>query len=447
MLLGKSFQDYYTAAAAVKRIETERNSCLQTLEQFKQFVAELSNGEADDKNLTFINAQISETKAQLQRAIQFRNSLQNLPPSTPDDALDSGKRRLFELTMESSELREQANQVTIELARLQHLYADMILEVTQIKKAMFTHDSLDLFSANSCPYCLNEVKRVEGKCVCGASVDETAYERFFYDNTDYLAILKSKQKNVQTIQVAIEACRKELRKLSNRLSRLDGTISDERAAIREATKSSGMDFDANAIPESDSIILRLRSELAQLDQKLLLERKRQELEEKCSSLSAELERAKAKLTLHEAQAQQEMERRRGEFAKRYTELLSTTVASVRTTSLDESYMPIINQGEYREASAAVAKRLMYYLTLLSLSLEIKDMAFPRFLLIDTPQTAGIDPVALQTCIDRLKEVVESSDGNAQIILTIGDNRLTTDQEKHVFLTIPPGEHILRTIDK
>ncbi len=37
--------------------------------------------------------------------------------------------------MESSDIREQVNQVTIELARLQHLHADMILEVTQIKKA------------------------------------------------------------------------------------------------------------------------------------------------------------------------------------------------------------------------------------------------------------------------------------------------------------------------
>ncbi len=244
--------------------------------------------------------------------------------------------------------------------------------------------------------------------------------------------LNPSRKNVQTISVAIESCKVELKKLSNRLARLDVIVLEIKSAIRKSSTSRGTEYDADSVRESDSVILQLRSELAQLDQKLVLERKRQELEDKCSRLSLELDRAKAQFNLHEAQARQEMERRREDFAKRYTELLSRTVSAVRTTSLDDSYMPIINQGEYREASAAVAKRLMYYLTLLSMSLEFEDMAFPRFLLIDTPQTAGIDPLALQNCIDRLKEVVESGDGNAQVILTIGNNRLTVDQEKHVF---------------
>lgn len=443
LLIGKSFQEYYSATANLKRLEVERNAALQSLEQFKQFVDEVSDGNGDDANKAFLASQIAETKDQLQRALQFRESLQELPPPSPDDSLQARKTRLYQLTLRSSDLKDQANQVSIELARLRQLKADMILEATQIRKMMFAHDALDLFSANTCPYCLNEVERAEGKCVCGADVDEAAYERFFYDNTDYLAILKTKQKNVQTIEAAIESCESELRRLDGRIAKAEGESDAERLELKQAALNSTLSFDPNALRETDANILKLRSEIGKLEQQFSLEKKRQDLENRCSGLSSDVNRARGRVKELEGRAQQEMERKRTDFGIRYTELLSSTVAEVRTTSLNDSYMPVINQGEYREASASVAKRLMYYLTMLSLSLEDLEMAFPRFLLIDTPQTAGIDPPALQACIDRIQEVLENADGMGQVILTIGDDRLTTAQEEHVFLTIEAGDHLLQ----
>ncbi len=447
LLIGKSFQQYYLATATLKRLETERSASLQTLEQFKQFVDDVSDASGDDANIAFINAQIAETKDQLQRALQFRSSLQEAPPASPDDGLEASKVRLYDLTLRLSKLKQQVNEVLVELARLRHLQADMILEATQIRKMMFAHDSLDLFSANTCPYCLNEVERVEGKCVCGANVDEAAYERFFYDNSDYLAILKTKQKNVQTIQAAIESCEAELRKLNGRIARTEGDSDAERLELRQVTQNSSFAYDPNALRQTDTNILNLRSEIGKLEQKLSLEQKRQELEDKCSVLTSEVGRANARAKELEGQAQQEMTSKRNEFGKRYTELLSSIVAKVRTTSLDDSYMPIINQREYTEASASVPKRLMYYLTLLSLSLQDPEMAFPRFLLIDTPQTAGIDPPPLQACIDRIKEIVGGSDSAGQVILTIGEDRLTKPQEENVFLTIKAGDHLLQPTER
>lgn len=442
LLIGKSFQQYYLAMATLKRLETERKAALQTLEQFKQFVDDVSVGNDDDANIAFINLKLAETKDQLQRALQFRSSLQEAPLPSSDDALGAIKVRLFDLSLQSSRLKEQINQVSIELARLRHLHAEMILEATQIKKMMFAHESLDLFAANTCPYCLNEVERVEGKCVCGADVDEAAYERFFYDNADYIAILKTKQKNVQTIQAAIDSCEEELRKLNGKIARTEGDSDAERNDLKEIAQNSSFAFDTNALRETDTNILNLRSELGKLEQKLSLERKRQELEDRCSSLKADLIQARARAKELDGQAQQEMANKRRDFGQCYTKLLSSIVAKVRTTSLDDSYMPIINQGVYTEASASVPKRLMYYLTLLSLSLEDTEMAFPRFLLIDTPQTAGIDRPALQACIDRIKEILETFDSEGQVILTIGDDRLTAVQEEHVFLSIKSGEYLL-----
>ena len=447
LLIGKSFQDYYLAIARMRQLETERNAALQTLEQFKQFVDEVSEDGSDDANIAFVKAQIAETSSQLEKATRFRASIQELPRTPENESLERHKVRLYELSLKESELREQLNQVAIETARLRKLLADTMLEATQIKKMMFAHDSLDLFSANTCPYCLNEVERVEGKCVCGASVDEAAYERFFYDNADYLAILKTKQKNVETIQVAIDSCESERKRLASQLARVEGDSDAERAEIRHAAKSTGAGFDPNALREVDAKILQLRTELAELEQKLSLETKRQELEDKCKDLGRQFAKAKAKATELEGKTQQEMVDKRTEFSDRYTKFLSDTVKAVRSASIDDSYMPVINQGEYREASSNVAKRLMYYLSLLSMSLDDSEMAFPRFLLIDTPQTAGIDQDKLVACIQMIEATLSEASANGQVLLTIGRDRLPSSLDDNVFAAIDEGDYLLRPTSK
>lgn len=446
LLIGKSFQEYYLSIAKMRQIETERNAALQTLEQFKQFVDEVSQEGTDDANVAFVAAQIAETKAQLERATRYRASLQELPPTPGNDSLERHKVRLYELSLKESDLREQLNQLGIETARLRQLLADTILEATQIKKMMFAHESLDLFSANTCPYCLNDVERVEGKCVCGSSVDEAAYERFFYDNADYLAILKTKQKNVETIQAAIESCESERKKLTGKLARVEGDSDAERTEIRQAANSVELASDPNALRDIDAKILQLRTELAELKQKLSLETKRQELEDKCKDLGRQLAKAKAKATELEGKTQQEMVDKRTEFSDRYTKFLSETVKAVRSASIDDSYMPVINQGEYREASSNVPKRLMYYLSLLSMSLDDSEMAFPRFLLIDTPQTAGIDKEKLVACIKMIETTLTNAKSAGQVILTIGPDRLPSSLDGSVFTLIEKDTHLLKPTD-
>ncbi|MCP3430049.1 hypothetical protein NLF92_14005, partial [Alteromonas sp. LMIT007] len=63
-------------------------------------------------------------------------------------------------------------------------------------------------------------------------------------------------------------------------------------------------------------------------------------------------------------------------------------------------------GEYREASSRVSIRLMYYLTLMHLSLKNDDVSFPKFLMIDTPETAGIELKNLINCISKFEELDE-----------------------------------------
>ena len=105
---------------------------------------------------------------------------------------------------------------------------------------MFANEELQLFSQNTCPYCLKEVERVPHRCICGSEVAEGDYEKFFYNSAEYLAILKSRQKNVETVETAASAV----------LDELKGVRADKSATEREANRIETMIH--NAVQETDT---------------------------------------------------------------------------------------------------------------------------------------------------------------------------------------------------
>jgi hypothetical protein len=100
-----------------------------------------------------------------------------------------------------------------------------------------------------------------------------------------------------------------------------------------------------------------------------------------------------------------------------------------SAQIDEEYMPFIDEGEYKNKSADVPKRLMYYYTILSLSLKLKTVKHPGFLLLDTPETAGIDDDNLKHDLELLELALQLSKNNEsdelgkfQILLTTGEDK-------------------------
>ncbi len=107
-------------------------------------------------------------------------------------------------------------------------------------------------------------------------------------------------------------------------------------------------------------------------------------------------------------------------------------------------MPSINDGLYRETSALVSIRLMYFITLMHLSLSDKSVTFPRFLLIDTPETAGIELDYLQNCIGQLEGLQEYG-VDFQVIITTGLNKYPDSLKDNRVLFMPDRkqkEHML-----
>lgn len=102
--------------------------------------------------------------------------------------------------------------------------------------------------------------------------------------------------------------------------------------------------------------------------------------------------------------------------------MASTLKEVHVARLDSDYEPVLNDAEYREASSMVTRRLMYFVTLLQMSLIDNDVPFPRFLLVDTPETVGIHEENLSRAIGKIPEVLAKAPGQAQVILTTGEGK-------------------------
>jgi len=84
---------------------------------------------------------------------------------------------------------------------------------------------------------------------------------------------------------------------------------------------------------------------------------------------------------------------------------------------------------------------MYYLTLLQVSIDSDNTAFPRFLLIDTPDTAGIDIDRLIPSIGQIGKFLTSKK-DFQIILTTGVGTYPKEFDKYVAVRLRDDAKLL-----
>jgi len=90
------------------------------------------------------------------------------------------------------------------IEKILYLHEEEKREITEIEKIRFVNKKLKLFSPNTCPYCLSEVFRAKGKCICGSDIDEEEYEKIFYTDGEYLEILTIKKKTLQSLNALLE---------------------------------------------------------------------------------------------------------------------------------------------------------------------------------------------------------------------------------------------------
>jgi len=297
ILVGKTFNEYYLAFGQFKELERQKNYLEGALENFVNAIAQLEI-QGEDLNLFFLGKKIEESQDRLGKLQYYRREISKRAHSSQEknDQSTAIKADILNLEINSTELIEEKTRIYDELAKLRKLKNDTILEATQIKKMMFTQDELNLFSADVCPYCLNNVHREKNKCVCGAEIGADEYERFFYSGEEYQQILKAKQKSVETIDVAISVLEEDLSESIRKRKELDDQIALLKGRLKESVIESDSSFDVAEFNNVDEEIVKVKADISALQYQYSLRRKERIFRINSQILKGNLKSLSVKLT-------------------------------------------------------------------------------------------------------------------------------------------------------
>jgi hypothetical protein len=237
---------------------------------------------------------------------------------------------------------------------------------------------------------------------------------------------------------------KDLQEIIKNENEINVVESNLRKKITSVLNEMGDSINLSEIDATDEKIIELNSTIDSIGKQIELERIEATYRDELSITEERFKDIKILCDGLLLSAKKEMKGQVAKFNKKYNELMLGTVRDFKEAHLDEDYMPIINDGEYREASMGVPKRLMYFLTLFYISLNDSTVKFPKFLLIDTPDTAGIDADNLINSIEKIDNVFPGQNHNdGQIILTIGPNKYPKQMDKYRLMTLDKNNLLLK----
>jgi len=442
LLLGQKYSEYYDAISKRRELEKLKGASKSILGEYEAIAREI-RGSAEPKNSTFLRKEIDDNDLQLEKLHKVRESLKR--PRTTQENFDNVqylKSDFLDKELSLGDRKRELFDLYKEKAKLVELKSITKSEAEQVAKIIHTHSQLNLFSADTCPYCLSKVDRPKDHCVCGAQIEESQYERFFYTESEYKELLKTKQASFKSIDIALSDCFEDEARLEGSIKSLENVIEKLRLRLSEQLNDIDDGSSSLAINDIDDKILELREANSKLMQLIDIELKLEKFEKKNEETSSKLRDAKREEKILGLQAQSDISSRVGEFSAIYNKFMTESLPNCRSAKIDsEDYTPIINDFEYKEDSSRVQKRLMYYLTLLQVSIDSDNTAFPRFLLIDTPDTAGIDIDRLIPSIGQIGKFLTSKK-DFQIILTTGVGTYPKEFDKYVAVRLRDDAKLL-----
>lgn len=446
ILTGNSFTEYYESIANYRKALDKRAILKAVMQNFESLnVTEKMPFEG--KNSFNLNKDLIELLKQLKRLSDYRESIKGNVTSTKSDTdTISDKTRQY-TKLEGILLKERSNKNSLltEFRSVKRLKEDLVLEVTHMQKIIITNETLDLFSPETCPYCLQKASKEKNKCICGNKVSDEEYQKFFYTKEEYLNILKSKQKNIETIDNALENYEKEINETQDNIAKINYHLQEYKTEISRLTRGRKI-LKNDELKTVNDRILELEKYVSALRQQIKVEEKREELEKERALIDNEIAAKRLKMESLKIECSKDMNNVISTFNTKYYSLMKKALSDCTSARIStDNYMPIINSGSYKEASSNVSKRLMYFYTLLHLSLT-QNIKFPRFLMIDTPENIGIDDKALKNIIALISELgdeTNSIEHKAQIILTTGIKKYPDFFESKVFSRISKKDRLLK----
>lgn len=445
LLIGKSYSEYYDAIVEEKQLAKEKVLAKSLVDEYT-LLADKMRKDGEVRNISFLQKEIQDKEQRIEQLhnarLAFKKNRQGSDSVNHD--IESLKANIVDNELSLSDHKDKLLSFLNERGKLAKIRTETAIEVRQIEKVIFSHDQLNLFTADTCPYCLSKVTRQDNHCVCGSKIEEEQYERFFYTSQEYKDMLKSKVKTLATIQSALDGCNDDVGKVKEKINTLVDNLSNLREKLGETLQKVDQPIDVERLNDIDDKILELREDVSSLYQLLDIESKLEGFQKSYDDKRERAKSAELNRKVLEAQAKQDVASKVADFSKKYNELMVDTLPDCRSARIRlDDYLPLINDGLYQEKSALVSRRLMYYITMMHLALSDDKVTFPRFLLIDTPETAGIELDHLKNCISKLSEL-EGYGKRFQVIISTGLGKYPDTLKPNRVLYMPDKtpEHML-----
>jgi len=439
ILISEFFKEYYDTYFYLKEILKDKEEKVQKKNAIVELIQNLSRNigyTSDDKVLN----KLEKSKKELSRLINIRKDI-NSENSFEDSVvfrLTELQKETVSLITEKNSLKGYIEEINEDLNKALIVRENLKNDIKHLEKILFTSQYINIINEGKCPFCQEDLHIDNKKCICGSD-KYLDYQRFIYSDKEYTNIMKSKIRGLKTANESIEYCEKEKQNMINRYKELEEQIYRNMYNIKQITEGANLNMNTAALDEITENIIRLKEEISGLE---ILKEKYDELAEvsrDIENVDQLIETYKKKLDELEEEKQRKIENNLIEFEEIYEKYLKSYYKGdiVNKISLDRNYMPII--GVYKEQSFNVPKRFFYYLSLLKLSID-KHINFPRFLIIDTLKSEGID-------IENLKKITsyfnEFKDVECQIILTSGYEEHIKEFDKYVIERLTDSNKLLK----
>jgi DNA repair exonuclease SbcCD ATPase subunit len=440
ILMGKKLIKYYSSLNSFKAAEKKYGSDKGVFEVFNKSIKELYHYDIIERGS---NQQEIKNIEKSISTLQDEMSLVSKKEYTNGDFLNELselKDQITDLTFKLREKKEHYRKIVFELEKVNTFINDKEIEIKQLRKIVFTHQELNIFSPTTCPYCFNEVKREKNHCVCGNEVDEDYFEKSFYSMKEYLSMIKQKNSSLNTLNDARNEIFDEIKKCTKEISDIKNRLEEKQKLILNIKND-------NVSNVNTTGIRRLNDEIVLLNSKLNLLREQENLYNKGITLNLQMIKSKEKfdsaknnLQIEENNVQTKINDMITAFSDVYNIIMQEVLEGCENARIDENYMPVINNGVYINASADVQIKLVYFITLLWISLE-SEVDFPRLLIIDTPESLGIDKENLIKTLNVLTQLPNTK--KYQIILTSGAGKYPKSDKFIVKETMTKKKELLK----
>ncbi len=440
-LMGTSSDEYFLKMNELNEAKIVKQEAKYSLDEFEK--------ENPNLKLTLEAVKTEEESLikQIQKLVENRNEYQKENTKIDDKFknIEETKAELIRLEIQNSQDTIRKKNIEIEKNKIDKLLSIQRNEIASINKSIFTHEKLNLFDFEICPFCANTVEKEDKKCLCGNIISENNYEKFLYDSSEYKEILKHKEKSIESIKLSLSSIDEEIKNLNELISNNKLKIEQLNKFIKSAIESIEYSGNSKIIESIDNKIAEVKEKINKSKELVKIYKLKETKEKSFNQKNSAFKSIKESFELMQEKYFKSNQSIIHNFNEIYNNLMTESSCKASSAYIDEDYNPILDGGNYREKSAIVPKRMMYYFTLIAMALKYENIKHPKFLLMDTPEDAGIDDITeniilFDEALELSKNKPEDKIGEYQFILTTGNKRCPAEYENFIKLRFSKSDN-------